>query len=53
MPWFNLNLWSDGDLRALYQYIKSLGPVGSPAPRFMLPDKQPAQPYIEWPPPSK
>jgi hypothetical protein len=53
MPWFNLNLWSDGDLRALYQYIKSLGPVGSPAPRFMPLDRQPAQPYIEWPPPSK
>jgi mono/diheme cytochrome c family protein len=53
MPWFNLNLWSDGDLRALYQYIKSLGPVGSPAPGFMPPDKQPAHPYIAWPSPPK
>lgn len=53
MPWFNLNLWSEGDLRALYQYIKSLGPVGSAAPRFLPPDKQPSQPYIEWPAPPK
>ena len=53
MPWFNLNQWSDADLRALYQYVKSLGPVGSPAPSYVPPDKQAPPPYIQWPPPPK
>ena len=32
MPWFNLAKMTDGDLRALYQYLRSLGPKGEPAP---------------------
>jgi mono/diheme cytochrome c family protein len=53
MPWFSLNRWSDQDLRALYQFIKSLGPAGAPAPAFMPPDTQPSQPFIQWPLPPK
>ncbi len=53
MPWFNLNRWSDADLRALYHYIKSLGPVGTPAPQYVPPDKQPNPPFIQWPAPPK
>lgn len=53
MPWFSLNQWSDPDLRALYQYVKSLGPVGSPAPSYLPPDKPAPPPYIRWPAPPK
>jgi mono/diheme cytochrome c family protein len=49
MPWFNVRAMNDADLRALYQYVKSLGSPGSPAPTFVPPDKQPKQPYIQWP----
>jgi hypothetical protein len=53
MPWFNLNRWSDPDLRALYHYIRSLGPVGPAAPQYVPPDKQPNPPYVKWPAPPK
>ncbi|HXJ77295.1 MAG TPA: c-type cytochrome [Candidatus Methylomirabilis sp.] len=53
MPWFNLNRWSDQDLRALYQYVKSLGAIGKPAPQFVPADKPAPLPYIQWPPPPK
>jgi mono/diheme cytochrome c family protein len=49
MPWFNVRAMNDADLRALYQYVKSLGASGSPAPAFVPPDKQPRPPYIQWP----
>ena len=53
MPWFNLNQWADADLRALYQYIKQLGPVGQAARPYVPPDKDAASPYIQWPTPPK
>ena len=49
MPWFNVRAMTEADLRALYQYVKSLGSSGSAAPAFLPPDKQPKQPYIQWP----
>ena len=33
MPWFNLNRMKDGDLRAIYEYIRHLGPGGRAAGR--------------------
>ena len=53
MPWFNLNRWTDQDLRAVYQYIKSLGAVGNAAPVFVPPGTQAPPPYIQWPAPPK
>jgi hypothetical protein len=53
MPWFNLNQWADSDLRALYQYIKQLGPIGLPARPYVPPDKESPPPYIQCPPPQK
>ena len=38
MPWFNLRDMKDDDLRALYRYVQSLGPKGTPA----LPSPHPA-----------
>jgi mono/diheme cytochrome c family protein len=49
MPWFNVRAMNDADLRALYQYVKSLGASGVAAPAFLPPDKPPKQPYIQWP----
>ena len=50
MPWFNLNRWSDADLRAFYQYVKQLGPVGNAGTQaYIPPDKEPKPPYIQWP----
>jgi hypothetical protein len=50
MPWFNVRAMTDADLRAVYQYIKSLpGGVGTAAPTFVAADKQPKQPYVQWP----
>jgi mono/diheme cytochrome c family protein len=34
MPWWNLRQTSEADLRAMYAYIRSLGPAGEPAPAF-------------------
>ncbi len=50
MPWFSLNKIKDEDLRAIYQYIRQLGPAGKPAPAFVPPDKEPDPPYATFPP---
>ena len=50
MPWFNVRAMTDADLRAIYQYMKSMpGDAGIAAPAYVPPDKQPKQPYIQWP----
>ena len=53
MPWFNLNQWKEDDAKALYQYIKQLGPVGEPAKAVLPPGQEPPQPYVQWPMGSK
>ena len=49
MPWFNLNQWTDSDLRAFYQYVRQLGPAGDPVREALLPTGEPPRPYIRWP----
>ena len=51
MPWFTVNEINDDDLRALYAFIRYLGPGGSPAPAYVPPDKEPQQPYATFPSP--
>ena len=51
MPWFNLNQWSDPDLRAFFQYVRQLGPAGGPVSAPLPPDRKPPAPYIQWPMP--
>ena len=49
MPWFNLRKMTDQDLKAIYQYTRSLGAAGALAPAYVPPDKTPPQPYAQFP----
>ena len=49
MPYFSLNAMTDADLKAIYRYIRYLGPAGEPAPKFIPPGTQPPQPYVQFP----
>lgn len=51
MPWFNLNIMKEGDLRAIYHFVKSLGAPGKQAPAYLPPDKVPPMPYAKFPSP--
>lgn len=37
MPWFSLRHMTDEDLTAMYQFIRTLGPAGTPAPLYEAP----------------
>jgi mono/diheme cytochrome c family protein len=47
MPWFNMRAMSESDLRAIYAYIRSLGPGGAPTPDDLAPGETPTAPYLE------
>ncbi|WP_447973670.1 cytochrome C [Nitrospira sp. Kam-Ns4a] len=49
MPWFTLRGLHEHDLRAMYRFIKHLGPAGEPAQAYLLPDQEPPQPYVQFP----
>jgi mono/diheme cytochrome c family protein len=49
MPWFNVQRMSEADLRAIYRYVRHLGPAGKPAPDYVPPDGKPAGPYVQFP----
>lgn len=54
MPWPALHSMTDADLRAIYRYVRHLGPAGSEAPAYVPPDKEPKPPYVQFPgPPPK
>lgn len=46
MPWVNVNQMSEQDARAIYRYIRSLGPTGEPMPAPVPPDQEPTTPYL-------
>jgi hypothetical protein len=50
MPWMNTAATSDRDLRAMYRYIRGLGPRGEPAPRALPPGRTPNTPFIDFVP---
>ena len=50
MPWFNLREMTDDDLRAMYRYVRSLGPKGSPAPNYAAPGQPVSTPYFVFVP---
>jgi mono/diheme cytochrome c family protein len=49
MPWWSLRDTSDDDLRAIYRYVRSLSPLGTPAPAFLPSDREPPRPYNQLP----
>lgn len=55
MPWFALRDMAEDDLRALYRFVRSLGPAGQPAPAYLPPGQEPAGVAIIFPapPPSR
>jgi len=50
MPWFNVVKMSDDDLGAMYRYIRSLGPAGTPMPAYVPPGETPKTPYVVFVP---
>ncbi len=48
MPWFNLRDMAERDQRALYRYIKSLGPAGQPAPAALAPGAAVTTPVVSF-----
>jgi mono/diheme cytochrome c family protein len=48
MPYFSLNAMSEADVRAIYRYIKHLGPSGEPAPKFVPADGVTPEPYVQY-----
>jgi len=50
MPWFNIRTMSDADLSAIYEYLRSLGAGGEPAPAYAPPGEHVATPYIDFVP---
>lgn len=51
MPWFNLRAMKDSDLKAIYAYVKYLGPAGEAAPAYVPPDQVPKGPFVTFPAP--
>jgi mono/diheme cytochrome c family protein len=47
MPWMNLNRLQEGDARAIYRFIKSLGPAGVVMPPGLPPGEAPTTPYMD------
>ena len=50
MPWFNLREMSDADLKAIYAYVRSLGPAGQVAPAYVAPGGKVTTPYFVFVP---
>jgi mono/diheme cytochrome c family protein len=50
MPWPSLQAMSDKDLKAIYAYIRSLGPAGETAPAALSPGVAPDRPHIVFAP---
>jgi len=51
MPAVNVRQMTTQDLKAVYHYIKSLGPAGNEAPAYVPPDKTPNPPFVTFPSP--
>jgi mono/diheme cytochrome c family protein len=47
MPTPSLRAMTDTDLRAIYLYLKSMGPKGAPAPAYVPPGGRVATPYFD------
>jgi mono/diheme cytochrome c family protein len=52
MPYYNLAAMDDVQLRSLYEYIRSLGDPGEPAPSYVPPGVKPTTPFVVLAPPT-
>ena len=50
MPWFNLHAMTEGDLRSMYRFIRSLGEPGAAGPDYVPPGEKPATPFVVFEP---
>lgn len=50
MPWFSLRDMSDMDLLAIYDFVRSLGRAGAPAPAYAAPGQAVMTPYFDFVP---
>ena len=50
MPWFNLRDMNDDDLRAMYRFVRELGPKGERAPAAAAPGVKVNTPVIVFEP---
>jgi mono/diheme cytochrome c family protein len=50
MPWLNLREMSEQDLKAVYAFVRSLGPAGKPAPAYVAPGGKVTTPYVVFVP---
>lgn len=53
MPWWSLRWMTPEDQRAVYAFIRYLGPAGSPAPDDLPPGAAPSGPAVSFPMPPK
>lgn len=49
MPWFNLRHMTDRDVKAIFAYLKHLGPAGQAAPQYVPADETPGGPFVQFP----
>lgn len=47
MPWDRIHTLSVDDQRAIYRFVRYLGPAGKPAPGELPPWKKPATPFVQ------
>ena len=50
MPYFALNAMNKSDLRAIYRYMRHLGPAGSPEPKPVPPGGEAPPAYVQFGP---
>ena len=48
MPDFAVRTMDENDRRALYRFVRSLGPAGQPMPAYLPPGTTPPLPYVQW-----
>jgi len=48
MPWFAMRDMSDADVRAIYRYLRHMGPAGTPAPAALPPGQSAPLPHFAF-----
>jgi mono/diheme cytochrome c family protein len=48
MPDMAVRTMVEGDRRAIYRFVRSLGAAGQPAPAYLPPGTAPQVPYVQW-----